>query len=97
MEILIQRAYYFHGSYFMKINVRLLNGTETKLIFFSGKRSCTGELLAHQELFLFFSTLIQHFDILPPEGQDRVDCRESFLVTMCPTPFEIRMIPHNIM
>lgn len=64
-------------------------------MFFPGKRSCVGEFLARPELFLFFTTLLQRFDILPPEGQDRVECREIYVVTLYPTPFEVRMIPRD--
>jgi cytochrome P450 len=71
-------------------------GKDRVIAFSLGKRSCLGEFLARQELFLFFSTLIQQFDIRPPEGQDRVDCEERFTVTMCPTPFKVRMIARNI-
>jgi cytochrome P450 len=63
--------------------------------FSIGKRSCLGEFLARQELFLFFTTLIQRFHILPPDGQEKVECTENFVVTMCPTPFKIRMISRD--
>ncbi|ESO10280.1 hypothetical protein HELRODRAFT_122007, partial [Helobdella robusta] len=60
-----------------KFNIeRFLNKDRTELVnkshvipFSIGKRSCIGEPLARQELFLVVSTLIQQFQILPPEGQ----------------------------
>ncbi|ESO11058.1 hypothetical protein HELRODRAFT_132066, partial [Helobdella robusta] len=54
---------------------RFLNEDQTKVVnrdqmisFSLGKRSCLGEILARQELLLYVSSLIQHFEILPPEG-----------------------------
>ena len=62
-------------------------------MLFPGKRSCTGELLARQELFLFFTGLLQQFDIRPPEGQDRIDAKEIFIATMMPSEYHVRLIP----
>ncbi|XP_048247558.1 cytochrome P450 1A2-like [Haliotis rufescens] len=38
------------------------------LAFGIGKRQCPGEVFAKTRLFLFITTLVQHFKILPPEG-----------------------------
>ena len=58
-----------------------------------GKRSCLGELLARQELFLFTSALIQHFRFLPPEGVKRIDERGIVGFTHSPKSFKIRAVP----
>ncbi|XP_034018287.1 cytochrome P450 2K4-like [Thalassophryne amazonica] len=34
--------------------------------FSAGRRSCIGQSLARMELFMFFSTLLQHFRFIPP-------------------------------
>jgi len=59
----------------------------------SGKRSCLGEILGRQTTFLFLTSLVQRFDIRPPEGQDSVSVGEVTAITMAPTDFELRLIP----
>jgi len=58
-----------------------------------GKRSCIGELLARQSNFLFTTSLVQRFDIRPPEGQKSIVVKDVSAVTTAPSPFEVRLIP----
>jgi len=63
------------------------------MISFSlGKRSCLGEVLARQELFLFLSALIQQFDILPPQGETKVLDKDKVGITWAPAPYEVRFM-----
>ncbi|XP_068563308.1 cytochrome P450 2J6-like [Cebidichthys violaceus] len=56
--------------------------------FSAGKRLCLGENLARMELFLFFTSLMQHFNFSMPAGVKPVmDFR--FGITMAPLPYEI--------
>ncbi|KAM6938882.1 cytochrome P450 2J2-like [Lycodopsis pacificus] len=56
--------------------------------FSAGKRLCLGENLARMELFLFFTSLLQHFNFSMPAGVKPVmDFR--FGVTLAPVPYEI--------
>ena len=41
-----------------------------------GKRSCIGEILGRQSTFLFLTSLVQRFDIRPPEGQKSINVKE---------------------
>ena len=52
---------------------------------------CLGEVLAKQELFLFFTGIIQKFKIEPPEGQLSEEGIVGF--THCPKPFTIKATP----
>ena len=63
--------------------------------FFSGKRSCLGESLARQEIFLFITGLLQNFEILPPEGQDFLNCTEIPGLAVAPSPYKVRFIPRR--
>jgi len=58
----------------------------------AGKRSCLGEQLARQEIFLFLVSLLQNFYFKPPEGQDSIDVKETWPALNMPTDFEVRMI-----
>jgi len=61
----------------------------------AGKRSCLGEQLARQEIFLFLVSLLQNFYFKPPEGQDRIDVQERWGCTLAPSPYEVRMVPRD--
>jgi hypothetical protein len=63
------------------------------LVVFSGRRSCLGELLARQELFLFVTGLIHQFIIEPPIGCDTIECQEKMeTISVAPTLYEVRFI-----
>lgn len=60
--------------------------------FHSGKRLCLGENLARMELFLFFTSFMQHFTFSMPAGV-KPDMGFRFGVTLAPKPYEICAIP----
>uniref|UniRef100_A0A8C2XIN2 Uncharacterized protein n=1 Tax=Cyclopterus lumpus TaxID=8103 RepID=A0A8C2XIN2_CYCLU len=56
--------------------------------FSAGKRACLGENLARIELFLFFTSLMQHFTFSMPAGvKPSMDFR--FGITLSPVPYQI--------
>ena len=59
--------------------------------FSMGKRSCTGEVLAKQELYFFTALIFQRLQILP--GRDvRIDEEPMVGGTLCPKPFTIKAV-----
>ncbi|XP_067333097.1 cytochrome P450 2K1-like isoform X2 [Channa argus] len=56
--------------------------------FSAGRRVCLGESLAKMELFLFFTSLLQHFRFTPPPGvtEDELDLTPAVGFTLCPLP-----------
>ncbi|XP_071375981.1 cytochrome P450 2K1-like [Centroberyx affinis] len=61
------------------------------LPFSAGPRVCVGESLARMELFLFFTSLLQHFHFTPPLGvtEDELDLTPVLGLTLSPTPHQL--------
>ncbi|XP_071375985.1 cytochrome P450 2K3-like, partial [Centroberyx affinis] len=55
--------------------------------FSAGRRVCLGESLARMELFLFFTSLLQHFRFTPPPGvtEDKLDLTPAVGFTLYPS------------
>ena len=59
--------------------------------FSVGPRSCLGETLAKQQLFLFMTSLLQRFQLLPADKQTSLETKTGiFGSTFNPVPYEIR-------
>ncbi|XP_033503983.2 cytochrome P450 2K1-like isoform X3 [Epinephelus lanceolatus] len=65
---------------------------ETFLPFSAGRRVCLGESLARMELFIFFTTLLQHFRFTPPPGvsEDDLDLTPCVGFSLNPKPHKLR-------
>ena len=59
---------------------------------YAGRRSCLGEILARQEIFLFLVSWIQRFNIQPGTDGEEIDNTPVIEITMMPRPFTVRMI-----
>ncbi|XP_067088328.1 cytochrome P450 2K1-like [Osmerus mordax] len=59
--------------------------------FSAGRRVCLGEGLARMELFLFFTSLLQHFRFSPPPGvtEDDLDLTPAVGFTLNPSPHQL--------
>ncbi|XP_076838198.1 cytochrome P450 2K1-like [Brachyhypopomus gauderio] len=59
--------------------------------FSAGRRMCLGEGLARMELFLFFTSLLQHFRFTPPPGvtEDQLDLTPVLGITLNPLPHKL--------
>ncbi|XP_063289280.1 cytochrome P450 2B1-like [Pelobates fuscus] len=47
--------------------------SEAFLVFAAGKRNCLGESLAHMEMFLIFTSILQNFTLTSPLSLDAID------------------------
>ncbi|XP_032901872.1 cytochrome P450 2D26-like isoform X1 [Amblyraja radiata] len=63
---------------------------EAFIPFSAGHRVCLGEQLAKTELFIFFTSLLQHFTFFLPENEPRPNFREAkYGIILCPLPYRL--------
>ncbi|KAK2139698.1 hypothetical protein LSH36_1652g00062 [Paralvinella palmiformis] len=66
------------------------NIDQKELIPFSvGKRQCLGEGLAKMELFLYFTSMMQHFNFKPAPGYPAPNTKGVLGITNAPKPFHV--------
>ncbi|XP_059211944.1 cytochrome P450 2K1-like isoform X2 [Centropristis striata] len=80
----------FHPAHFLDKDGNFVK-RDAFMAFSAGRRACPGESLARMELFLFITTLLQHFRFTPPLGvsEDELDL----------TPFQhlgLEPLPHKL-
>ncbi|GBO01005.1 Vitamin D 25-hydroxylase [Araneus ventricosus] len=62
--------------------------------FSTGRRACPGESMAYIEMFLYFTSILQKFEVAFPPGK-KVDFASKLSVTLRLEPFLVRFIPRN--
>uniref|UniRef100_A0A8C6ZAU4 Uncharacterized protein n=1 Tax=Nothoprocta perdicaria TaxID=30464 RepID=A0A8C6ZAU4_NOTPE len=82
----------FNPGHFLDKDGNFVN-REAFLPFSIGHRVCMGELLARMELFIVFSTLLQAFRFILPEGVKEINTELVFGSTMKPPPYQLCAIP----
>ncbi|KAI8503683.1 cytochrome P450 2 sub U member 1 [Branchiostoma belcheri] len=83
----------FDPGRFLDAEGNVINKPESFLPFGGGRRACLGEQLARMELFLFFSTLLQSFTFMSPEGASPPTTDGLFRLSLTPHPFKLCAIP----
>ncbi|CAB1350113.1 unnamed protein product [Coregonus sp. 'balchen'] len=80
----------FNPSHFLDEQGRFVK-RDTFMAFSAGRRVCLGEGLARMELFLFFTSLLQHFSFSPPPGvtEDDLDLTPLLGFTLNPSPHQL--------
>uniref|UniRef100_A0A3B5LWW8 Uncharacterized protein n=1 Tax=Xiphophorus couchianus TaxID=32473 RepID=A0A3B5LWW8_9TELE len=80
----------FNPSHFLDKEGRFIK-RDAFLPFSAGRRVCLGESLARMEIFLFFTSLLQHFRFIPPPGvsEDDLDLTPAVGFTIPPSPHEL--------
>ncbi|XP_078575016.1 cytochrome P450 2U1-like [Branchiostoma floridae x Branchiostoma japonicum] len=80
----------FDPSRFLDADGKVVNNPASFLPFAAGRRNCLGEQLAKMELFLLFSTILQHFALKLPVGAPTPSTTGIFKsLSMGPAPFKL--------
>ncbi|XP_060101318.1 cytochrome P450 2D14-like [Heteronotia binoei] len=91
-EAMWEKPYQFYPEHFLDANGRFVK-REAFLPFSAGRHACLGESLAKKEIFIFFTSLLQHFTFCIPENHPRPKEDKLFALTVTPAPFQICAIP----
>ncbi|XP_041812147.1 cytochrome P450 2K1-like [Chelmon rostratus] len=89
-ESMWESPHTFNPSHFLDKEGKFIR-REAFMAFSAGRRMCIGESLAKMELFLFFTSLLQHFRFTPPPGvtEEELDLAPSVGFTLTPLPHEL--------
>ncbi|XP_068828264.1 cytochrome P450 2D14-like isoform X1 [Capricornis sumatraensis] len=91
-ETLWEKPFRFHPEHFLDAQGRFVK-QEASIPFSAGRRACLGEPLARMELFLFFTSLLQHFSFSVPAGQPRPSDHGVFAFLVTPAPYQLCAVP----
>ena len=68
----------------------------SRSVYIPGRRACPGESMARMELFLYLSSLIQQFHLLPPENEPHPSMDCNFGISHSPKPYKLRAIQRSV-
>ncbi|XP_054843681.1 cytochrome P450 2D14-like isoform X2 [Eublepharis macularius] len=91
-ETMWEKPHQFYPEHFLDANGKFIK-REAFLPFSTGRHACPGEQLARMELFIFFTTLLQHFTFCVPKNHPRPKEDRIYALTVSPHPFQICAIP----
>ncbi|XP_054843684.1 cytochrome P450 2D14-like [Eublepharis macularius] len=91
-ETMWEKPHQFYPEHFLDANGQFIK-REAFLPFSAGRHACPGEPMARMELFIFFTSLLQHFAFCIPENHPRPKEDRVFALTVTPPPFQICAIP----
>uniref|UniRef100_A0A3B3TXX8 Cytochrome P450 2K1-like n=1 Tax=Poecilia latipinna TaxID=48699 RepID=A0A3B3TXX8_9TELE len=85
-----EKPHSFHPAHFLDKDGKFVK-RDAFLPFSAGRRICLGESLARMELFMFFTTLLQHFRFTPAPGvrKDDLDLTPRGGITLSPAPHQL--------
>ncbi|XP_005753176.1 cytochrome P450 2K1-like [Pundamilia nyererei] len=85
-----ERPHSFYPAHFLDKEKKFVK-RDAFIPFSAGRRICLGESLARMELFLFFTTLLQHFRFTPAPGvsEDELDLTPVVGITLSPSPHKL--------
>uniref|UniRef100_A0A673CEY0 Cytochrome P450 2K1-like n=1 Tax=Sphaeramia orbicularis TaxID=375764 RepID=A0A673CEY0_9TELE len=89
-----EKPHSFHPAHFLDKDGKFVK-RDAFMPFSAGRRICLGESLARMELFLFFTTLLQHFCFTPPPGvkEEDLDLTPRVGFTLNPSHHKLCAIP----
>ncbi|XP_031721980.1 cytochrome P450 2K1-like isoform X1 [Anarrhichthys ocellatus] len=89
-----ERPHSFHPAHFLDKDGKFVK-RDAFMPFSAGRRVCPGESLARMELFIFFTSLMQHFRFTPPPGvsEDELDLTPRMGLTRNPSPHKLCVVP----
>ncbi|KAF1376962.1 hypothetical protein PFLUV_G00216950 [Perca fluviatilis] len=81
-----ERPHSFYPAHFLDKDGKFVK-RDAFMPFSAGRRICPGESLARTELFIFFTSLLQHFRFTPPPGvsEDELDLTPRVGFTLSPS------------
>ncbi|KAM9355775.1 cytochrome P450 2K1-like [Pholidichthys leucotaenia] len=90
-----ERPHSFYPAHFLDKDNKFVKH-DAFMPFSAGRRVCVGEGLARMELFIFFTTLLQHFRFTPAPGvsAEELDLTPRLGITLNPSPHKLCAVSH---